>query len=220
MIFCKECAVFLTESMCINVSEFQTSLRKRFGEQSQQFDDICKFLINDPASIHLKGLNVIECSIESDAFLDRFRPFIKELGHDDDDDIFELAFVLFGYFSYFYSGGLQGLFKGRQPDDFGPRIYLKERICSDESIQALPDVIKVYRGMSIAEYESGSFGMSWSIDEKVAKDFAFVHYHDEPRVVVQSCITKKQILFYNPQGTEGEIAVLNDSITDGSILYE
>jgi len=110
------------------------------------------------------------------------------------------------------------------------RVYLKGdsqmisaqefRICSDESIQALPDVIKVYRGMSIAEYESGSFGMSWSIDQKVANDFAFVHYPDEPRVVVQSCITKKQILFYNPEDTEGEIVVLNDSITDGSILYE
>jgi len=39
----------------------------------------------------------------------------------------------------------------------------------------LPKMITIYRGMTVAEFESGDFGLSWTLSKKVAEFFAYIY---------------------------------------------
>ena len=35
----------------------------------------------------------------------------------------------------------------------------------------LPDVVMIYRGMSVKEFNSGDFRLSWTLDKNIAEEF-------------------------------------------------
>ena len=213
-----ESKLFLSRSMCIDIHELQDLLVSGYGDSAIVFDALFKFMINDPASHVLKGLNGIPYSIEAGEFRSRCFGFLNSHGYYD-CALFDFAYVMIGYFTSFYSGGLVELFKYRQAEDGGPKIYLNKRICSDENISKLPLNIEAYRGMSLAEYDSGTLGMSWSLDIEKAKGFAFDVYNDLPRgVVLKAIIRREAVLYYDPSDTEKEITVANGTIQNGIVV--
>ncbi len=138
------------------------------------------------------------------------------INEDQEDNLYEIIC----YFGWFFSGGLAELFKHRQAENEGPRIFLKERITSTEIIDAhLPSLVVAYRGMSIDEFNSNVLGMSWTLCQKKAEEFAFTVYSDKPRgVTVRSVIPRDSILYYNPIDSEKEVVVAYGTVTKSNIV--
>ena len=171
MIFRASVGSFLSEKMCIDLQEFENDLCTQFGSDASFFDNGVNFLMQDKAKDEFFGVDLPAFSMVRDSFWSRFSSFLEANGYDD-CPIFHYNYELFNYFCSYYFGGISGLLKDRSPDWNGSRIYLTCRICSISALRTLPEKITVYRGMCESEYESSSFGMSWSLDKKVAKDFA------------------------------------------------
>lgn len=75
-------------------------------------------------------------------------------------------------------------------------------------VKSLEPTIKIYRGMTKAEAESGDFGVSWTLSSKRAKAFAFdyarVHEIQAQRTVLSLEVDVKDIIAYFA-GSEREI---------------
>ena len=212
MVFRIEQATFLSNKMCINTKEFEDYLLKKFGQNAFFFDKAVEFLIQDPASRESPNIN-------SECFWERFRIFLSSHGYSDDDAIFDYCYGIFNLFWSYYSNGLIGLFKERSSELDLPRIYLNHRISSEEQLIGLPNKNKIFRGMSLAEYESGSFGMSWSLDIAIASRFP----SDKDKANMKSCVVqsevdKSEVLYHDPNDSaEKEIIVKNGLLTTGKL---
>ena len=201
--------------MCIDLQEFENYLCSEFGSGALFFDDSVNFLIQDRANKEFVGVDLPTFSIIRDSFWERFSSFLKVNGYDD-CPIFYYNYELLNYFCSYYFGGITSLFKDRSPDWKGPRIYLTRRVCSDSDLKDLPEKITVYRGMCEAEYESSSFGMSWSIDKKVARDFADRNTAaGDKSFVIEANVNLIDVLYFCSTDHEKEIVVRNGLITSG-----
>lgn len=81
-------------------------------------------------------------------------------------------------------------------------------------LEKLPDTFTIYRGMTVKEYESGDFGVSWSLKESVARFFVekYMRNFDTknlPKTVHQLTIKKKDVIAYFGERKEFEIIYLN-----------
>lgn len=75
---------------------------------------------------------------------------------------------------YIYRPQIKELFQKNQPE----KNFLMEP-GEHAFLASLKPVVTIYRGMSIAEKESGDFGVSWTLSRKHAEFFAF-EYHRAP----------------------------------------
>ncbi|MBU3005957.1 hypothetical protein [Paraglaciecola arctica] len=83
----------------------------------------------------------------------------------------------------------------------------------------MPTSVTAYRGMSVEELDSNSFGMSWTLCKSKAEEFAFSVYSGKPRgLVVCSQIERDRILYYDPEDNEKEVVVANGTITNGNVV--
>jgi hypothetical protein len=219
MIFDVENMDFLCNKLCINVIEFETYLSERFGSETQCFNMFLSFLLKDEIKLKLPTLDMMNQSLESDLLRSRAFEHIREsltINEDQEEYLREIMC----YFYWYYSGGLKFLFKRRQADNEGPRIYLKKRITDAKVIDSyLPLSVTAYRGMSLEELESNSFGMSWTLCKSKAEEFAFTNYKVMPRgAVVKAQIERCSILYYDPEDDEKEVVVANGTVTGGSVV--
>jgi hypothetical protein len=79
-----------------------------------------------------------------------------------------------------------------------------------KALSKLPDKIKIYRGMSIEEDNSGDFGISWTLKKDVAKMFAttYIHNYDtnsSQRIIKEIIINKSDVIAYFKERNEEEI---------------
>jgi hypothetical protein len=77
-------------------------------------------------------------------------------------------------------------------------------------VNSLPQQISIFRGMTLEEYESGNFGISWTLDETIAKYFltTFRRNYDtanSEKMVHSLAIDKNQIVAYFNDRKEKEI---------------
>ena len=77
----------------------------------------------------------------------------------------------------------------------------------------LPEVITIYRGMTIEEFESGYFGVSWTLSKKVAEFFAnqYGRNHDTshlPKIVHKLEVPKQLICAYFSGRNEQEVVYI------------
>ena len=83
-----------------------------------------------------------------------------------------------------------------------------------EKLALLPEKIKIYRGMTVSEFKSGIFGISWTLDPKVAHFFAFKYRRNfatngEEKMIHEMIISKKNVFAYLASRNEEEIIYLN-----------
>ncbi len=76
----------------------------------------------------------------------------------------------------------------------------------------LPSTLVLYRGMTIQEYESGEFGMSWTLSKKVAEYFAYTYKRNHAtanshKMVCNKVINKDVLLCYLSERKEREILI-------------
>lgn len=67
-------------------------------------------------------------------------------------------------------------------------------------LAALPDQITIYRGMTVSEFESGCWGVSWTLKKKVAQNFTGTTRNFEtnhlPKTIHQISTAKDSIIAY------------------------
>lgn len=75
--------------------------------------------------------------------------------------------------------------------------------------EALPDKIKVYRGMSEKEFKSGKFRFSWTLDKSIAEQFKVRNsqYYGQKTLVHELEIEKSKIIAYMGK-TEKEVIII------------
>ena len=81
-------------------------------------------------------------------------------------------------------------------------------------LKNLPDKVKIYRGMTKAEKESGYFGVSWTLRKKVAEFFCNDYgrnydTRDEEKIVHWLLINKKDIIAVIQDRKEEEVIYIN-----------
>ena len=88
---------------------------------------------------------------------------------------------------------------------------------SDERLllESLPETVIVYRGMSLEEYESEEYGISWSLERSVAEFFAYTYIRNLdtkgiPKVVVRAEVERHMISALWNDRKEEEV-ILNPS---------
>ncbi|XWW44458.1 hypothetical protein JYG30_17015 [Fibrella sp. USSR17] len=79
--------------------------------------------------------------------------------------------------------------------------------------QSLPDMITIYRGMTVAERDSISYGLSWTLKKEVAEFFAYKYNRNHttnhlPKCVHEITITKADITCVFTDRDESEIICL------------
>jgi hypothetical protein len=102
-------------------------------------------------------------------------------------------------------------------DAFRRKDSHREILMSKEErkyLKKLPDTLTIYRGMTVEEYESGNFGVSWTLKESVAKFFAEMYMRNFdtkhlPKTIHQLTIKKEDVIAYFGERKEFEIIYLN-----------
>lgn len=121
----------------------------------------------------------------------------------------------------------------RQSYDCSDNLYeyrkeVKECFCRDEPsreklmtkreqnyLNGLPDTITIYRGMTVDEFRSGDFGISWSLKKKVGKFFCEKYLRNFstnhlPKMVHQLTVKKSEVICYFGQRKEFEIIYVHN----------
>ncbi len=215
------CGDYMEKHLSINVKEFEGYLFNRFGFDAQCIDDLVIFAINHKLRHTFSKLSCADNLITFNCFkndcLEHMRRKCKA-----NESLLEYGYEIICYFGWYFSGGLIELFKNRQAENEGPRIYLTCQLIEQMVLEKyLSENIVAYRGMSLEEYATGSFGMSWSLLETKAAEFAFSFYNNKPRgVVVKALIPRVKVLYYSPNDPEQEIIVENRQITQGEIIQQ
>jgi hypothetical protein len=98
------------------------------------------------------------------------------------------------------------LFQSKQPS--------RHSLMNDEELEIynnLPDELTIYRGMTVEEYESGDWSISWTLDKSIADFFATKYIRNgkdygKTKIVHEVKITKDQVIAYFE--TERELIVI------------
>lgn len=127
-------------------------------------------------------------------------------------------------FINYCQGDILQVYKQREAECWYPKIIIKQNIGSRNDIELLNnEVVIIYRGTSKNEYNSKSFGQSWTLNKKIAQQFAFEHYRGQNyysemiRVILKAKINKQNIFYYDEKDKEEEIIVNSDKIIPYSI---
>ncbi|MFC5193634.1 hypothetical protein ACFPIK_17810 [Algoriphagus aquatilis] len=88
----------------------------------------------------------------------------------------------------------------------------KKCLMIEEEIQfldSLPEEIEIHRGMTVKESKNKNYGMSWSLNKKIAEFFAYEYMETiaagKPMTVVTMKIPKSEVIAYFNRRNEEEI---------------
>ena len=193
------------ESMRIEPEAFSASLVEKNGKKCALYFDS---LIDQ-----FSGCSAQELTNEC------FNKFCEDYDIPEDSLIFNQLYDIFNYLRLYREGGVFGLFKGRQAEWAGPKIRITESDVPPWDSSRLKEPMPVYRGMSKAEYESGDFGQSWSVQVETAHRFATEIYSDiDSGVVVKTIVLLESVIYFSPQDCEGEVILKVGSVSKDSVL--
>lgn len=81
-------------------------------------------------------------------------------------------------------------------------------------LERLPSEISIYRGMTKSEYESGEFGVSWTLNRKVAEYFAFEYQRNfnanQPKIIHELMVSKHSLHAYFSSRNEKEVVYIHE----------
>ncbi|MCW9705815.1 hypothetical protein [Fodinibius salsisoli] len=105
---------------------------------------------------------------------------------------------------------------------FGSNRSKKKYLMTDEErefLNNLDDKITIYRGMTVQERDSDEFGISWTLDEEVAKFYRDDYRRNyatanKTKCIVQKTINKSDVVAYLNERNEQEVIYLGRSNFD------
>lgn len=194
----QEALQFLTNEMCIDTQD----LTEKISSLScgGHVGDICRMV--EDFIISLK---------KEDAEEEIQKIFLRCENLFEDEHAYAIIDPIRHAFDGFAYGGLHQLFTRQENEAWYPRVLITKELKPND-IESLAEIVDIYRGCSMSEHITQKYGQSWSTSKNVAKQFAYVHYQNQPwfnlqdRTVLQSTISKTAI-FYSKQECEFEVVV-------------
>jgi hypothetical protein len=97
---------------------------------------------------------------------------------------------------------------------FTSKRAFREKLMSEEEKQLLaqlPETLTIYRGGSLAEHKSKKYGISWSLDKKIAEQFADTKAIRDKKemMVIEKQINKADVIAYFKERQEEEIIYIH-----------
>ena len=110
---------------------------------------------------------------------------------------------------YKYKDQVKELFSSTLPD--------REKLMTAEELayfKTLPDILTIFRAMTIKESLSKDYGISWTLDKKVAECFKVIYKRnyatkDEPKTIIELQIKKNDAIAFFTGRKEAEIIYLD-----------
>jgi hypothetical protein len=202
MIFSDE-SYRILKDMRIDPGEYKVFIKLNYGGDFEKFE----LLLSQFKSCKYQELSG-----------DAFNAFTHESSISNDSPLQNQLYDLFNYLRMYRDGGVFTLFKGRQSEWNGPKIKITKTDAPSSDVHKLGAQINIYRGMSMLEHESLSYGQSWTTDLKVARKFAFETYSDFPRgVVVKGTVDKNSVIYFRQLDNESEVIIEYGAIRSVSI---
>lgn len=191
-------------SMGITAKEYDQQLTKKFYHQRYLFQLLLESLWEE---------------VLSDLDNTPFNRFYAATGLPTDSEVHNSLYDFYNYLRLFKSGGKLGLYKHRQAEWKGPIVRLSRSDCPSPRLDIIADKIFIYRGMSVAEFDSKIFGQSWTTDIQVAKKFATDTYEDQrDGVVAVTNLNKSGIIHIFTDDPESEVVIDSASIKSAHIF--
>lgn len=122
-------------------------------------------------------------------------------------------------FIHFSQGGVLQMYQHREAEVWYPKVIVRKNMGFSADIDKLEKEVIIYRGMSIDEHSSDKYGQSWTLNEDIAKSFAFEHYIGQPdyqdtiRIVAKTKIKKDHVFYYDEKNQEQEV-IIDESILE------
>jgi hypothetical protein len=217
-IFSDEGEKYLKDEMNICVDNLSQKILSDHPNNCIFFKELVDFIVE----MRLPHKYVKETSIhyaKNNRFMAKeFQEFLKHHCLNDESPEYYIYDVIRHAFVHFKSGGILEMYKYRDTGKWYPKIIIRKQLGLIDNIDELENETIAYRGMSKNEFDSKSFGQSWTIDENVAREFAFEHYKELSeymntiRVVVKTKIQKEFIYHFDKNGREKELIVDERSI--------
>lgn len=169
---------------------------------------------------------IFQCLLESfweEVFVDLenapFNNFYAATELPIDSEIHNSSYDFYNYLRLFKNGGKLRLYKHRQAEWEGPIVRLSRSDCPNPKLDLLADKSCIYRGMSVAEYKSRSFGQSWTTDVQVAKRFAIDTYGDQrDGVIAVANLDRSGVIYVFEDDSESEVVIDSSSIRSVNIF--
>lgn len=96
----------------------------------------------------------------------------------------------------------------------------RENLMSEDDrdfLKKLPDEIKIYRGMTVEEFQGANYGISWTLNMSIAKFYAdtFIHNYEtrgKDSIVKELTVKKEDIIAYFSGRKEEEIIYIHNTL--------
>ncbi len=100
-------------------------------------------------------------------------------------------YVMYNLKVHFLPESAFNIFKSKRPE----RHYLMSKRAKTY-FNSLPEILTIYRGMSVLEYDAQLFRYSWTLSKKVATFFAGKYHSGQDCVVVCMQVEKSKVIAY------------------------
>jgi len=197
--------------------EYTDSLIADFEEMilDDDLEDYIKMIKLSSFNIHFKKIHI---SGKLDLFFilsfsstgDKIKYFIEYNNQLSDDEYWRHLSQIYQYQDYnpVPYEILKALFKNNRK---GKENLMEQE--EKEIFETLPDQVLIYRAMSLKEFESGKFRLSWTLDKKVSEKFKERNsmLYSEEHVIHNLTVSKKDILAFFDGRDEKEIIYLHNN---------
>ncbi len=205
-IFSNKTREYVLNDMCINVKIYEDRIMRYAQDEQDFFNMLGDMLV-------LGDINALNGSAL--ALFDKF-----EIAQDGKQHAYDIGVALLNALKAFRQSGLLELYVYADTDEWAPLPKITKSLYSEMSklykdiYDSLPDILTIYRGTNLSEYNSGKYGQSWSLSREVAyrfaQDIGAKNNSKLNRVVLESEINKANIFAYHNYGLE-ELCIVNTS---------
>lgn len=212
--FSEKVQEYLTNQMNICIDDLTKKIMTDTHNNSNFFNDLFEYMIGLKLP-HEYDLNLNNSNnAENSKFLNKkLCDFFKNSGFNEESPEYLIHDNMRHAFINFKQGGVLQMYQYREPDMWYPKIIINKFFGAKNDIDELESKIIIYRGTSKDEFYSKKLGQSWTLDENIAREFAFIHYNSQVafqntrRVLLSTVIDKKSIFYYEKYGRESEVII-------------
>ncbi|WP_146018019.1 MULTISPECIES: hypothetical protein [Pseudomonas] len=188
---CREYKVLIENSISSFIKSIRAQDEAGYTPEPHSFED-------SPAEIEIQ---------------ERFLATLSFIKNEEAEFVFD---AIRHAFSLYASNGLHQLFIGQENQAWYPKVILDSEL-NPNDIASLPEIITLYRGTNRTEFLQRNYGQSWTTSRKVAHDFAFKHYENQPgfnrqeRVILRTEYPRESVYYAN-LAPEHEVVVNTSQI--------
>ncbi len=217
-IFSDKSTEYLTKEMSFCINDLNNKILSDVPNNYIFFRNLIDFIINLKVPYEYEPNSLMSYNNdENREFINNeMYEFLKNNGLNEESEEHFIFDNIRHAFINFKQGGILNMYQYREAEVWYPKIVIDKFIGNVYDINELDDEVIIYRGTSKDEYGAKKFGQSWSINKKVAYEFAFVHYKNQPnymntnRVLLKAKIKKEFIYYFDKNGREKE-AIIDSS---------